>query len=374
MFSGYKGLIKPPPGTPINPLHPLSKGLVGYWLFNEGAGSRANDISGHGNHGTLENMSPNAQDSGWGGSKFGGGLQFDGVNDYVNCGSDESLDITEAITVEAWVKSNTVAGYHAIVAKDNASIGDGWWIYQIGDELGVEARYGASWDNTITTTDVFTVNQYAHVSFTFNKENTILYVNGVEIIREAHTDSIQSNNHTVRIGVDERGNVDLFNGSIDSVRIYNRALSAEEIKILYHDPFCNLLRVPVRYVPAAPEIIELTTSTSAPNVLMLRELASTIAATTSVSAADVDVLRELTSTIDATTLLSDIELLTEQLWELVTTIATVTSTSTPEMKVLRELEAIIEATTALSAIELMITMWLTSNPTITRLKSEGWFE
>ena len=51
------GNVKPPRGARLDPGHPLSRGVVGYWLFNEGVGGRVNDLSGNGNtgvwHGTL---------------------------------------------------------------------------------------------------------------------------------------------------------------------------------------------------------------------------------------------------------------------------------------------------------------------------------
>ena len=53
-FSGTKGYItKPKPGVMVNPLHPLSRGLIGCWLFHEGSGNLVNDISGHGNNGNF---------------------------------------------------------------------------------------------------------------------------------------------------------------------------------------------------------------------------------------------------------------------------------------------------------------------------------
>jgi len=234
----------------LNPAHPLSRGLVGYWLFNEGAGSRANDISGYGNHGTLKNMLPNVQGSGWGGSKFGGGLQVDGVNDYVDCGNGDSLNITDAISVEAWVKvlSNGYVTRGGIFSRLATS--SPWNGYVFDYSLGNDGKLsffnaGSGWmysDGNISdgqwhhcvvagsgTSGAFYIDGQQSGTFTFGNAGSYL---GDAFIGKNYDDYY-------------------FDGSIDSVRIYNRALAAAEVQQLYHDPFCNLLRVPIRYVAAA---------------------------------------------------------------------------------------------------------------------------
>jgi len=67
---------------------------------DEGTGN-PQDSSGKGNHGTITGATWTTQ------GKFGNALEFDGVNDMVNCGNDESLNITDRITVEAWIKPGT---------------------------------------------------------------------------------------------------------------------------------------------------------------------------------------------------------------------------------------------------------------------------
>ena len=247
---------KPPAGVQINPLHPLSRGLVGYWLFNEGSGSRAADISGHGNHGTLKNMSPNAQDSGWGGSKFGGGLQFDGVDDYVDCGNNASLDITDAITVEAWVNINVDESGR--IASKHGGGSYGWTLIRGVSNDNIEWRIsttGSDWNGGFTSLNIFKINTWYHIVATYDGSYMRMYVNGVEDtggdFPVSLTGSINVAPASTQIGRDEvSGTSGCFPGTIDEVRIYNHALTAAEVKQLYHDPFCNLLRVPIRYVAA----------------------------------------------------------------------------------------------------------------------------
>ncbi|MDI6891330.1 MAG: hypothetical protein QMC83_10420, partial [Thermodesulfovibrionales bacterium] len=78
----------------------MTRGLVGYWSFDEGAGQYAYDGSGNANNGTLTNGPK------WTTGKSGGALSFDGIDDYVDCGNKPSLDFsTNDFTVEVWAKA-----------------------------------------------------------------------------------------------------------------------------------------------------------------------------------------------------------------------------------------------------------------------------
>ena len=91
----------------------LSAGLVAAYAFDESAGTTAADASGAGNAGTLAN-GPLWTAAG----KYGGALSFDGVNDIVNIAASTSLDLTNGMTLEAWVKPSTQGGYRTVVMKD----------------------------------------------------------------------------------------------------------------------------------------------------------------------------------------------------------------------------------------------------------------
>ena len=82
-------ITKPKRGIRLNPFHPLSKGLVGCWLFNEGSGQKYYDLSLYGNHGI---QSTKAYAPKWTSGKYDRGLKFDGTNDFCNMGNDASLN------------------------------------------------------------------------------------------------------------------------------------------------------------------------------------------------------------------------------------------------------------------------------------------
>ncbi|MFV9676847.1 MAG: LamG-like jellyroll fold domain-containing protein, partial [Methanosarcinales archaeon] len=253
---------KPKPGAVIDPLHPLSKGLVGCWLFNEGAGSVANDISGHGNHGTLTNMLPNVQGSGWSGTPTGGGMAFDGSNDCVDYGTGASL-ISSDGSVSFWINI-TDDDVEAVYSIGGTSASD-WLSIVLGrsatsdltDELISILLSSTTVQNnrigyctTVSRNELFD-GAWHHIGVTAGSEYKI-YLDGVS---KALTIGLGANNGfwTDKVGTPTHGRIgELYvgakyyslDGTIYEVQVYNRMLSAEEVKQLYHTPFCNVLSVP----------------------------------------------------------------------------------------------------------------------------------
>jgi len=233
-------------GVGLNWAHPLNKGLVGYWAMQEGMGNKVYDLSGNGNTGTLTGMAfPPTAASGWNPGRKGIGLQFDGADDYVDAGNAASLNITNAITVSAWVKkSANPDAYGNIVGKGYVwqSWGDesDWGAFEMTQYSdgrvfwGVRLQSASSVQRETTTA----INEWTYLVGTFQVGNYIkIYKDGV-LVSSASTGAspIKTNAHPVRIG----GLVlpgYYFNGSIDDVRIYNRALSASEILELYINPY-----------------------------------------------------------------------------------------------------------------------------------------
>jgi len=107
--------------------------LVAYWKFDEGSGTTAFDSSGNGLNGTLMG------DTQWAAGKMGGALEFDGDGDYVDCGNNELFDITDELSVSAWVNIRSVtAAWMAVITK-----GDSAWRISInnttqGMHFGIE--------------------------------------------------------------------------------------------------------------------------------------------------------------------------------------------------------------------------------------------
>lgn len=214
-------------------------GLVGYWPFDEGSGSVSYDASAYGNNGTINIGAGGSQTtvtqawSNGGTGKAGLAINFDGTDDYTNL---PSVNPTSAITVSAWIKSALSSGYsgvYQIVSKYSAYI------------LGTGSAGGKNMCFIIYTTTwqynpCYTVNDpqnWHHFVGTYDSStgDRKIYVDGVLQGTATSTGSIANDTGPIHIAHREGVAVgtDHFNGSVDDVRIYNRALSADEVKRLY---------------------------------------------------------------------------------------------------------------------------------------------
>ena len=210
----------------------LTNGLVGYWSFDgkDMAGNTAYDRSGQGNNGTLTSGPTRAI------GKIGQGLSFDGVDDYVDAGDTASLSISGAITISAWIKLNGAVQSNRIASKSGG-------VADRGYELTIEADYtfhlylggvSPAGDFNTTGTTVLSANRWYHVVGVYNPSvEGKVYLDG--IVEATNTTSVPSSQLTpaVNFNIGRRTTGSYFPGLIDDVRIYNRALSADEIKRLY---------------------------------------------------------------------------------------------------------------------------------------------
>jgi hypothetical protein len=217
--------------SPVNP-----QNLTLFLPFDEGSGTIAYDFSGNNNNGTLYNGSivcsggdcPN-----WVDGKFGKALSFDGVDDYVNISDSVSLDFSGSFTMEYWVKFNNVSGEQWLVSK-----GGGWnrkgFFSTIGISPGV-LRFGMGNGTTEVVADNsgFTTGVWYHIVMTYDGLTMRVYSNGVLLPNSATNTFAYVNDYPVRVGGSDGTSFLPFNGTIDEVRIYNRALNEEEIKAEY---------------------------------------------------------------------------------------------------------------------------------------------
>jgi hypothetical protein len=231
---------------------PSVDGLVGYWDFNDGAGTIAKDKSGQGNNGTLTLMDP-ATD--WVAGKIGSNaLDFDGSNDYVELGNVSALNFerTDSFSIGTWIKTTGVTSDQIIFSKQDNSgdVSNRGYVFHT-DVSGTNARIGldlvSTWSTNVievrsntTTGTIISDNEWHYVVVTYDGSSSAsgvnFYVDGTIEPMETVKDTLSATTQTsesVQISGREGSNI-VFNGSIDDVRIYNRALSASEITNLYN--------------------------------------------------------------------------------------------------------------------------------------------
>jgi len=208
--------------------------LQGYWKFDENSGSVAFDSSGNGNAGTL------AGGAGFTSiGKTSGALSLNGAGAYVNISNDSMFDLSDAGTVSLWFKTNNFTNAYPHLLSRGASSGwdtDGWSLYMFQSGLlGVGMRNGAT-SNALSTGGNGQLGAWKHVAATWNGTRITLYINGAYSASTAQTIVPPSTGKMMQIGRHQESAGGWFNGSIDEVRIYNRALTSDEVALLYSNP------------------------------------------------------------------------------------------------------------------------------------------
>ena len=210
----------------------MTRGLVGYWSFDEGGGTVARDASGNNNHGTLTNGPK------WTQGKSGGALQFDGKDDYVDVGNNSVLNFTNtsAFSAEAWVYLTRSSGRHkGIMGKGSGSASQQYWglYYKTDSKEWRAILYDGSIYSIVSSSDSQPTNKWIHLLMTYDGVNNLkFYINGNYIGQSVATLGDFSHINTAKIGT--IWNTFSFPGIIDEARIYNRALTEAEVKYHYN--------------------------------------------------------------------------------------------------------------------------------------------
>ena len=202
--------------------------LVGYWSFDDVQGTVVRDQSGSGNDGTINGAPVSIS------GPFGNALQLDGVSDYVDCGNAESLNITDKLTVSAWVKTvdagdptgGEMGGQNHYVSKDNS--------YQFKHRTNL--LIFAIWDGGPYATRISIDNsfngEWHHVVGTYDGTVLKTYVDGKLEGEASHEGSIDLNERNVNIGKNPANEDQYLNGAIDEVMIFARDLTESHVQDL----------------------------------------------------------------------------------------------------------------------------------------------
>ena len=192
-----------------------------------GSGTTWNDLIGN-NTGTLTNGPTFSSDN-------GGFIVFDGTNDYVTIPNNTSLD-TQTPTVEVWIKTdemgNNIYGFWFEKGSLNTqyslfhSNGSIWWRHILGGS-----------QNTLQTTmsTYMDTSNWYQVVGTYTSGDRRLYINGVQVNSDTASGTVATNSSGMTIGAYNSGSPSFFyNGNYAICRVYNKALTAAEVKQNYN--------------------------------------------------------------------------------------------------------------------------------------------
>jgi hypothetical protein len=214
----------------------LETGLEGYWPLDETSGVTAADRSTNSNNGTVTNTT---FDAGSVTGQFGNALQFDGSNDYINVPNHSSLNPTGAITVSAWIKADTWAANSwdaSIVSKEQWASGSSGYVLRCGDNGKLSFSFssgGGSFPEALSGS-VMSTGTWYHVAGTFDGSTIKVYINGSEADSTSYSGSIGVSSYPLNIGRGTYAPHRIFDGTIDDVGIWDRALDTSEIAYLYN--------------------------------------------------------------------------------------------------------------------------------------------
>ena len=202
---------------------PPPSGLIAWW---PGEGN-ANDIAST-NNGTLQNGAT------FGLGKVGEALLLDGANQYVQVPySPEWAFGTSSFTIELWANFANGSGVFAFMSSDAGYGQNNKWIFWLnsgGLQLHINGVNGTSWIGSATFSP--TLHQWYHIAITRQSRTYVFYVNGSPVSTNNDSVAIPDSGSPLMIGEAEGAN--FFNGLLDEVSIYNRALSPNEITAIYN--------------------------------------------------------------------------------------------------------------------------------------------
>ena len=210
-------------------------GLALHLPFN----GNLNDVSGSNNHGTAYGIDYVAGHSGQ-------AVRFnEGPNDYVSVSDSLSLDITSSITYSAWVYPETYstndAGNYLFtpITGRSLNLGAPYWLQRMGLNIEYNRLHFNTIINNISQESSYynmpSFNRWYYVAGTYDGSTLILYIDGVEYSRKSISGALTTASSGWEIGRTENmGTNPRWNGAIDDVRIYNRALLPSEINNLYN--------------------------------------------------------------------------------------------------------------------------------------------
>ncbi len=204
--------------------------LIGWWKFDEGYGTTAIDDSGHGNHGDF------VGDPQWVAGYDGYALEFDGSGDFLDCGADPSFEISDAVSITVWIKVAVQGADHKVGGNQDGANGGYKMTVFNNNRVEFEIRTAANsavLNRNVAGGTVLEVGVWYHVAGVYSLADGYIrtYVNGNLDRQLFTTEELGASRGALMIGCEpfSTGQYN-FNGVMDDVRLYSKALTQDEIK------------------------------------------------------------------------------------------------------------------------------------------------
>lgn len=203
--------------------------MVGYWHFDEGGTATTTyDASGHGGHGTITAAIFQAPSA----CKAGACLDFSGSSQYVVVPHSSALDVGNSFSVAAWAKPDALSGTQEVVIK--WASGNYWFLRWSGSTL----QFTPNADEVSARVDYVggAAGTWNHIAGTYDGTTARLYLNGASVASTTYAGGTNRNSGNLGIGAIVDGTpTQFFNGLIDEVQVYDRALATSEVEDLYNE-------------------------------------------------------------------------------------------------------------------------------------------
>jgi hypothetical protein len=238
--------------TQTVPSYVPTNGLVGWWPFN----GNANDESGNGNNGTVNGATLTADRNG----NTNCAYSFDGVNDFIEISSNSSLQLSNFYTINGWFNANvfflTNINDRRIISKTQSTGWYGGYEVFIGGTTNDIAHTGnVNGNNFVIGSTGYSINTWYMFTVTYDNNSMKLYMNDVLVNSQPMTGSLQTGNVPLRFGKIDGQISGLFEGIIDDIGIWNRALDSCEVKDLYFASLGNCCNASITTQPVSQNAI-----------------------------------------------------------------------------------------------------------------------